>query len=223
MIPNQQNQKERKPETGSKMKKAHVVIPLIVVLMLMCIIPTIILILGVAFDHPTETAELDKNVEQGEEIKAAAVQANKDITIEETGIYLIKLHGGSGTIRVANEGKDNEEAWYGDPGSLTIGYVHLERGDVLTTKSHTGGNYASGSKRSSKGGNGISVYLNNNRLGYASGGPGASVVGYREYCSKCSSDEETTSYNNLEMSDYDTIGWRPEGAGTTVTAQRRSK
>ena len=29
MIPNQQNQKERKPETGSKMKKAHVIIRII--------------------------------------------------------------------------------------------------------------------------------------------------------------------------------------------------
>ena len=204
-----------------KNRRTYILMPLIVMLVLICVIA--ICVVGAHRVRPTETAELDKNVEQGEEIKAAAVQANKDITIEETGIYLIKLHGGSGTIRVANAGKDNEEEWYGNPGSLTIGYVHLERGDVLTTKSHTGGNYASGSTRSSKGGNGISVYLNNNRLGYASGGPGASVVGYREYCSKCSSDEETTSYSNLDKSDYDTIGWRPEGAGTTVTAQRRSK
>lgn len=218
MIPNQQNQKERKPEMVSKMKKAHVIIPLIIVLMLMCIIPTIILILGVAFDHPTETAELDKNVEQSEEIKAAAVQSGKEITIEENGVYIIKLHGGAGAERVVNAGKDNEEKWQGDNGSLTIGYMVLNAGDVLTTKSHSGGGTGSGSTRASKGGNGISVYLNNVRLGYASGGPGASIVGTRTYCGGCSSDEDSATYDYLSSTDYEMIGWEPS-VGKTATAR----
>ena len=194
MIPNQQNQKERKPETGSKMKKAHVIIPLIIVLMLMCIIPTIILILGVAFDRPTETAELDKNVEQGEEISAAIVASKGTITIEEDAIYLIKLHGGAGASGVVNAGKDNEYALDGYDGSLTTGYVYLSRGDVLTTTVYAGGGKSS-SSYSTAGGKGISVALGKDRLGYVSGGPGAAVTGTRTVCaakSGCTCNGETS-------------------------------
>ena len=71
MIPNQQNQKERKPETGSKRKLARLIIPLIVMLMLICIIA--ICVVGAHSVHPTETAELNKDVEQEEEHISAAV------------------------------------------------------------------------------------------------------------------------------------------------------
>ncbi|MCI8961482.1 MAG: hypothetical protein HFJ18_00955, partial [Clostridia bacterium] len=71
MIPNQQNQKERKPETGSKRKLARLIIPLIVMLMLICIIA--ICVVGAHSVHPTETAELNKDVEPEEEHISAAV------------------------------------------------------------------------------------------------------------------------------------------------------
>ena len=71
MIPNQQNQKERKSETGSKTKKARLIVPLIVVLMLICVI-TIIYLVGAHSVRPTETAELNKDVEQKEEHISAA-------------------------------------------------------------------------------------------------------------------------------------------------------
>lgn len=119
---------------------------------------------------------------------------------------------------MVNAGKDNEETWFGNPGSLTIGYMVLYAGDVLTTKSHPGGSLASGSTRATKGGSGISVYLNNVRLGYASGGPGASVKGDRTYCAGCSSDEGTTIFSYIGPSDYEMIGWEPS-VGKTAMAR----
>lgn len=192
MIPNQQNQKERKPETKSKMKKAYLVMPLIIVLMLVCVIPTIILI-SANVGHQSEIAEIDKDdIETGEEISAAVVTGGSSITIEEDGIYLIKLHGGSGATKVLNAGKDNEETIYGSNGSLTTGYIYLKRGDVLTTKVYNGGAAASNATYSTKGGQGISVSLGTARLGYVSGGPGSNNYRTRNWCSACASDEDTT-------------------------------
>lgn len=200
MIPNQPNQKERKPETKSKMKKAYLVMPLIIVLMLVCVIPTIILI-SANVGHQTETAELDKVAEQEEEISAAVVTGGSSITIEENGIYLIKLHGGSGATKVINAGKDNEETVYGSNGSLTTGYIYLSRGDVLTTKVYKGG-AAANATYSTKGGQGISVSLGTTRLGYVSGGPGSNMVGDRGYCSACKSDEDSTTWTSGTYSDF---------------------
>ena len=227
MIPNQQNQKERKPETGSKMKKAHVVIPLIVVLMLMCIIPTIILILGVAFDHPTETAEVDKVAEQ-EEISAATVQPGKDITIGETGVYLIELHGGkSADTKVITDRFKYEYQFDGNSGSKTIGYLTLEVGDVISTKPHAGG---AGSGNATAGGNGISAYLTkldgskkNELIGYAGGGPGVTVVRNYTDCTRVTKspwcDWTNDSYSNeLSSDEAESLKWVQGGLNKTSTA-----
>ena len=111
MIPNQQNQKERKPETGSKRKLARLIIPLIVMLMLICIIA--ICVVGAHSVHPTETAELNKDVEQEEEHISAAVdiaatsigkntKATFTASTGEIHIYNSSTSGADATINKTN-------------------------------------------------------------------------------------------------------------------------
>ena len=90
MIPKKQNIKERKSETGSKTKKARLIVPLIVVLMLICVI-TIIYLVGAHSVRPSETAELNKDVEQKEEKISAAT----DIAATSIGTNVSAIFNGT--------------------------------------------------------------------------------------------------------------------------------
>lgn len=151
MMPKKQDQKERKVKTGTK--RAHIFVPLVVMLMLICVIPTIILV-GNNFGRPQETSELNKDVEQKEEQVSAAsvaISAGNTYAIEKTGIYKIELHGG--------RGKDGTDST-GSKGAKVTAYVKLNEGDVLTTESHTGGAKAE-SGHTGAGGDGLRLYVRN--------------------------------------------------------------
>ena len=73
--------------------------PLIVVLVLINIIAVICV--GAPFGRPSETAEINRDVEPNkEEILAekTTVQVGETYTVPEDGIYKIELHGGKGGI-----------------------------------------------------------------------------------------------------------------------------
>ena len=71
--------------------------PLIVVLVLISIIAVICV--GAPFGRPSETAELNKNIEANKEeilAETTKVYAGGTYTVLEDGIYKIELHGGKG-------------------------------------------------------------------------------------------------------------------------------
>ena len=73
--------------------------PLIVVLALISIIAVICV--GAPFERPSETAELNRDVEANKEeilAETTTVQAGETYTVPEDGIYKIELHGGHGGI-----------------------------------------------------------------------------------------------------------------------------
>ena len=98
MIPQKSNKKERKIKTGSK--RSRLVAPLIVVLVLISIIAVICV--GAPFGRPSETAELNRDVEPNkEEILAETTTIYADsiddyYIVRTDGIYKIELHGGNG-------------------------------------------------------------------------------------------------------------------------------
>ena len=78
-----------------KKKRTRAIVPLIVVLVLINIIAVICV--GAPFGRPSETAELNRDIETNkEEILAETVQAGETYTVPEDGIYKIELHGGHG-------------------------------------------------------------------------------------------------------------------------------
>lgn len=138
----------------TKSKKIQIMMSLIIVLMLICVIPTIMLIVEKPFERPAETAELNKDVEQKEEQVSAAsvaISAGNPYAVEKTGIYKIELHGGKGAD--APSGNSN-----GYNGSKVIGYVKLNEGDILTTERHAGGAKGS-SNNTGAGGDGLRLYV----------------------------------------------------------------
>ena len=57
-----------------------------------------VICVGAPFGRPSETAELNRDVEPNkEEILAETIQAGKTYTVPEDGIYKIELHGGKGS------------------------------------------------------------------------------------------------------------------------------
>ncbi|MCI8833360.1 MAG: hypothetical protein HFJ19_04080 [Clostridia bacterium] len=109
-------------------------VPLIVMLMLICVIPTIMLVVGATIGRPQETAELNKEVEQQEEQISAAtttVNAGDTYTVPKTGLYKIELHGGKSNGFIGVSGLN---------GSKITGVVSLSVGDRLTAVSLAGGN-----------------------------------------------------------------------------------
>jgi len=95
MTPQKTNKKERK--TGSK--RSHLVVPLIVISMLICIIVAIIL--GSGIGRTQENTEIGKDVEPNKEeilAETTTVQAGETYTVPEDGIYKIELHGGRGGL-----------------------------------------------------------------------------------------------------------------------------
>ena len=114
-------------------------LPLIVVLMLICIIPTIMLV-GAHNVRPSETAELNKNIEQQEEQISAetkTVQAGDTYTVPTTGIYKIELHGGKAADIVTSSGTIS-----GYKGCKVAGYVKLRSGVLLDTQDLSAGSGA---------------------------------------------------------------------------------
>lgn len=130
----QKTNKEEYPM--NKIRKGRFV-PLIIILILICVVPTILLV-GVHIVRPQETAELNKNVEQQEEkIEAATttVQAGQTYTVPKTGLYKIELHGGKSNGFVGVSGLN---------GSKITGYISMEKGTILSATSVTGGGSQSG-------------------------------------------------------------------------------
>ncbi len=76
--------------------------PLIVVLLLICVIAVICVI--APFGRPSETAELNKDIDTNEEEISAAttVNAGETYTVSSDGIYKIELHGGHGEYAESN-------------------------------------------------------------------------------------------------------------------------
>ena len=71
--------------------------PLIVV----CVLISIIAVIRAPFGRPSETAELNRDVEANKEeilAETTTVQAGETYTVPEDGIYKIELHGGHGGI-----------------------------------------------------------------------------------------------------------------------------
>ncbi len=81
---------------NNKLKRTHIIVPLIVVLMLISIIAVICV--GAPFGRPSEIAELNRDVEPNtEQISAETTTLNggEEYVIPEDGLYKIELHGGS--------------------------------------------------------------------------------------------------------------------------------
>ena len=69
--------------------------PLIVV----CVLISIIAVIRAPFGRPSETAELNRDVEANKEeilAETTTVQAGETYTVPKDGIYKIELHGGKG-------------------------------------------------------------------------------------------------------------------------------
>lgn len=112
-----------------KIRKGRFV-PLIVILILICIIPTIILV-GANSVRPSETAELNKDIEQQEEqisAETTTVQAGDTYTVPKTGLYKIELHGGKAADFVTSLG--SAPGW---KGAKVTGYVKLSKDESLVT------------------------------------------------------------------------------------------
>ena len=80
-----------------KNKRTYRYMPLIVVLVLINIIAVICV--GAPFGRPSETAELNRDIETNKEeilAETTTVQAGETYTVPEDGIYKIELHGGHG-------------------------------------------------------------------------------------------------------------------------------
>ena len=164
--------------------------PLIVVLMLICV-AAIIYLVGAHSVRPSETAELNKDVQQDEEQISAAtttVQAGQTYIIPKDGLYKIELHGGKSTGLYSSPGIN---------GSKLTGYLKLRNGDSLVTEARrcehgTTTSWLPNTLRSTVNfpGDGMVVSLNGAQMGYVSGGPGSSWCDYWSgryiyYCTTC--------------------------------------
>ena len=85
---------EKKKNIGIR---TRVIVPLIVVLILISIVAVICV--GAPFGRPSETAEINRDIETNKEeilAETKTVQAGETYTVPEDGIYKIELHGGKG-------------------------------------------------------------------------------------------------------------------------------
>ena len=192
--------------------------PLIVVLMLICIIPTIILVWN-EIGCPQETAELNKNIEQKEEqISAATVQAGQSYTVPTTGVYKIEMHGGMSTGLTGY--------YKGLKGSKISGYIALSSGSTLETTVATGYSGISFSSPVGSyqhdlmgaGGDGLILAVNGTRIGAVSGAPGLSCsFSYSwGWCPKCNTF--TKSDGAPYIQDYMARGDKPSNVGSNLNA-----
>ena len=77
--------------------RTRVIVPLIVVLVLINIIAVVCV--GAPFRRPSETAELNRDIEPNKEeilAKTTTVQVGGTYIVPKDGIYKIELHGGKG-------------------------------------------------------------------------------------------------------------------------------
>ena len=80
-----------------KNKRTYRYMPLIIVLVLINIIAVICV--GAHFGRPSETAEINGDVEANKEeilAETKTLQAGETYTVPEDGVYKIELHGGKG-------------------------------------------------------------------------------------------------------------------------------
>ena len=85
---------EKKKNIGIR---TRVIVPLIVVLILISIVAVICV--GAHFGRPSETAEINGDVEANKEeilAETKTLQAGETYTVPEDGVYTIELHGGKG-------------------------------------------------------------------------------------------------------------------------------
>lgn len=112
----------------NKIRKGRFV-TLIIILILICVVPTIVLVVGQAIGRPQETAELNKEVEQQEEQISAAtttVNAGDTYTVPKTGVYKIELRGGD------SGGFDSVSGWVdGLYASKISGFIRLNQNDKI--------------------------------------------------------------------------------------------
>ena len=109
--------------------------PLIFILILTIIIPTIIYV-GKNIIQPTETAEIEKQEDTNEEKISAekvTVNAGYSYRVPKDGIYKIELHGG----KSADIKRSDGTIILGNKGSKVTGYVRLVKGDILSTEGAT--------------------------------------------------------------------------------------
>ena len=128
MIPQKPIKKERKRAS----KRSRLVVPVIVVLVLISIIAVICV--GAPFGRPSETAELNRDIETNKEeilAETKTVQAGETYTVPEDGIYKIELHGG--------KGYQFDNSTQGQKGTKVTGYVKLNSGTSISTGSYQGG------------------------------------------------------------------------------------
>ncbi len=91
-----QNKKGKKLITANN-KKTHILVPLIAMLVIICTIVAICV--GAPFGRPSETANLNKNVDNNEEeIKAetTTIEGEGTYTVPKDGVYKIELYGARG-------------------------------------------------------------------------------------------------------------------------------
>ena len=82
---------------NNKLKRTRIIVPLIVMLVLICIIAVICV--GEPFGRPSETAEINRNVEQNEGqilAETTTLTTGQTYTVPEDGLYKIEMYGGNG-------------------------------------------------------------------------------------------------------------------------------
>ena len=128
--------------------------PLIVVFVLISIIAVIC---GARFGRPSETAEINRDIEPNKEeilAETTTVQAGRTYTVPEDGIYKIEVYSGEGG---ANKLSPNIS---GSDGCHAIGYVMAYAGEQIEVSTRQGGYSYSGGDFAAlmgAGGNGICV------------------------------------------------------------------
>ena len=112
--------------------RTRVIVPLIVVLVLINIIAVVCV--GAPFRRPSETAELNRDIEPNKEeilAKTTTVQVGGTYIVPKDGIYKIELHGG--------KGYQFDNSTQGQKGTKVTGYVKLNSGTSISTGSYQGG------------------------------------------------------------------------------------
>ncbi len=128
MIPKKQNQKERK--SGNKIKRTHIIVPLMVMLILVTIISTILEVAN-NIKHQTEIAEINRDIEtKEEEILAQTINPGETYTVTEDGMYKITVTSGNGGDFLS---------YKGEKGRTVTGYVMLSAREVLIADGEMGG------------------------------------------------------------------------------------
>ena len=161
-----------------KSRRTQMIVPLIVMLILTIIIPTIIYVGKNIIQQPTETAEIEKQENTNEEKISAAlvrVEAGDSYTVPKDGVYKIELHGGKSEAVSLSTLDGDDRTYSGNAGKKVTGYVSLSKGDILDTEVHWGGGWKKLPRSYfGAGGGGISLSINGKILGSCSGGPAPS-------------------------------------------------